>query len=676
MKRLDKLILSSFIGPFILTFLVVVFILLTQFMLRYFDDIIGKGLGFAIIGELILYFSINMTTNAFPLAILLSSLMTFGNLGQHFELTAIKGAGISLLRAMQPLFVFAVFLTIFGFFNNNYIVPKANLRAFSLLYDIKQKKPSLDIKPGTFYSGIPGYTIKVNEKLPDGETIKNLIIYNHNAGSGNKEVTLADSGKMYTILSERYLVFELFDGENIQEQEPSNRRRRYAASMPSSFIRNKFEASKIVFDLEDFNLQRTRQELFKGNRMMKNTRELNADLDTMGMEMNSLKKELEFQSQRYFDYFRPEQLYAEYTSNINEAIEKRQKQQEQEARQRKLREISQLKKEAEDSVQILADSLGYSQFQEDSIKKIAFSEINQIEDSLRNESSDTKENDQGQISSAALVKKMSESNETKSNQNRVDTDVQKTKSTEKPDEKIDEIQKNESTTTPQAIKRRMNKQKESTESLKDAASISREKELSNKEEAIKAEKKKKLSARVRRKLYASDVQTLQDLDSVVESRHREKLIYTQALNKVRFVKNKVQNKKEQIRNMQKRINRFAIEKHKKLGHAITILCMFLIGAPLGAIIKRGGLGMPVLLSIAFFIFFYVINIATERWARQSIVTPFMGAWTANFILLPIGLFFLKQARNDARLFEADFYAVWIKKLKIRWKAFKNRLSQK
>ena len=138
MKKLDKLILQSFIGPFILTFLVVVFILLTQYMLKYFEEFVGKDLGFNVFAELIMYFSINMTPVALPLAVLLSSLMTFANLGEHFELTAIKSSGISLIRILLPLFVFVCFLSVAAFFSNNYIVPKANLNAYSLLYDIKQ----------------------------------------------------------------------------------------------------------------------------------------------------------------------------------------------------------------------------------------------------------------------------------------------------------------------------------------------------------------------------------------------------------------------------------------------------------------------------------------------------------------------------------------------------------
>src|SRR3546814_12649651 len=153
MKKLDKLILASVISPFIMTFLVVVFILLTQHMLKYFDDIIGKDLGWEVLSQLLFYFAIFMTPVAMPLAVLLSSLITFGNLGEHFELTAIKSAGISLLRAIQPIFFFVLILTGIAFYINNNLVPKAALEAYSLLYDINQKKPALDLREGAFYTG-------------------------------------------------------------------------------------------------------------------------------------------------------------------------------------------------------------------------------------------------------------------------------------------------------------------------------------------------------------------------------------------------------------------------------------------------------------------------------------------------------------------------------------------
>src|SRR3989337_4140897 len=217
MKKIDKLVLDAFIGPFLITFFVVVFILLNINMLKYFDDIIGKGLDTLILGQLCFDFAIFTVPTAMPLAVLLSSLIAFGNLGEHFELSAIKSAGISLVRILRPIFLFVLVLTLLAFYANNNLVPKAALEAYSLLYDIKQKKPALDLREGAFYNGLPDVSIKVNQKFPDGITLKDIIVYDHRKNDGNKEVPLADSRRLSPILNERYLKFELFNGYNYTE---------------------------------------------------------------------------------------------------------------------------------------------------------------------------------------------------------------------------------------------------------------------------------------------------------------------------------------------------------------------------------------------------------------------------------------------------------------------------
>lgn len=214
MKKIDKLIIKAFIGPFILTFAIIVFILLTVQMMNYVDQIFGKDLSYIDLGILVMHFAIFQTPIAFPLSVMLASLMTFGNLGEHFELTAIKSAGISLIRAMAPIFVMVIIVTIIAFFSNNYLVPNSALKAYSLLYDIRQKKPALDIEPGLFYGGIEKYKIKVDDKLSDGKTLLGIIIYNHTGRNGNKDVTIADSGMMYTIMDDQYLKFELYNGSH------------------------------------------------------------------------------------------------------------------------------------------------------------------------------------------------------------------------------------------------------------------------------------------------------------------------------------------------------------------------------------------------------------------------------------------------------------------------------
>ncbi|MCK5367712.1 MAG: LptF/LptG family permease, partial [Cyclobacteriaceae bacterium] len=301
MKKIDKLIIGAFLGPFFLTFFVVIFILLSQFMLKYLDEIVGKDLDTSVILQLIFYFSIFMTPNAFPLAVLLSSLMTFGNLGEHFELTALKGSGISLIRTMVPIFVFTIFLTGIAYYSNNNIVPKANLKAFSLLYDVKQMKPSMELKEGAFYNGIEGYSIKVGEKYPDGKTLKDLVIYDQTAGQGNKHVTLADSGQMYNILNDRYLVLEMFNGNTYSEGK-SSRKNYLAQQQPDPLVRNEFESQKIVFSLASFDLKRTKEELFSSNRLMKNSYQLKADVDSMKIEFFDKTEEVKEHSFKFFDY--------------------------------------------------------------------------------------------------------------------------------------------------------------------------------------------------------------------------------------------------------------------------------------------------------------------------------------------------------------------------------------
>jgi lipopolysaccharide export system permease protein len=224
-----------------------------QTILKYIDELVGKGLSYLDYAELMMYFSMNILPVALPLAILLSSLMTFGNLGQFNELTAVKSSGISLLRVMVPIAIWVMGCTVGLFFFNNYVVPQANLKAFSLLYDLRQKKPSLDLKPGVFYNGIPGYSIKVVQKFDNDTSIKGVIIYDHTQGRGNTDVILADSGAMYLFNNKQYLALELFHGNSYSEFKSEGSGGGYI--MPQEFMRNSFDKTQIIFDLASFDLR-------------------------------------------------------------------------------------------------------------------------------------------------------------------------------------------------------------------------------------------------------------------------------------------------------------------------------------------------------------------------------------------------------------------------------------
>jgi lipopolysaccharide export system permease protein len=274
-------------------------------MLKYFDDIIGKGLGWTVLGQLFFYFAIFTVPTAMPLAVLLSSLIAFGNLGEHFELTAVKSAGISLLRILRPIFFFVLFLTAAAFYANNNLVPKAALEAYSLLYDIKQKKPALELREGTFYRGIDNLSIKVNQKFPDDEeALKGVIVYDHRKNDGNKEVTIADSGRMYTILNERYLKFELFDGYNYIEGAANEREITGKRALDNESIsRSKFSKTQVVFDLSSFQLQTTDKKWFQGNRIMRNLSQLDMDMDSLDSEVLDQRLGYYLQKPAYFGFY-------------------------------------------------------------------------------------------------------------------------------------------------------------------------------------------------------------------------------------------------------------------------------------------------------------------------------------------------------------------------------------
>ncbi len=499
-KRLDKLVLSSFVGPFVLTFVVVVFIFLTQFMLKYVEDFVGKDLSLLVFGELLFYFSLNMAPVALPLAVLLSSLMTFGNLGEHYELTAIKSSGISLLRVLAPVFIAVVLLAVLAFFFSDRVVPRTNLKAYSLLYDIRRKKPSLDFKEGTFYTNLPGYSIKVSQKLPDGTGLLDVMIYDHTKDQGNTDLILADSGRMYTTLQERYLVLELFRGKSFSESATSSQK-----AGEVEFVRTDFARSKLMFSLSSFDMQRTREELFAGNKVMRTVAELRTDIDSIRLSRDGMANGVERNLNSYYIYHQKAQAAA--ATDVQPA---------------QAPASAQLARYAADTAAgLVADS---SQMAADSLYQA----------------------------------------------------------------------------------------------------------------------------------WLADHQ--RHLDTLVGAE-----VYTRALVQARGIRSFTRSFGERIETLEREESVFAIQMHKKYAQATACIVLFLIGAPIGAIIKKGGLGIPILISIIFFIIYYVLTIIGEKWAKEGVSDIATGMWVPNLILLGFGLFFLRQARNDSPLLDADFYTVILRR---------------
>ncbi len=555
MKKIDKLVFSSFIGPFIITFLVVVFILLMQHMLRYFDDIIGKGIEIEVIGQLLFYFAIFMTPIALPLAVLLSSLIAFGNLGEHFELTAIKSSGISLIRVLRSIFIFVLFITAVAFWSNNYFVPKAALEAYSLLYDIKQKKPALELREGEFFSGIPGISIQTDKKFEDKETLKGIKIYDHRNGSGNQEVTVADSGRMYTILNERYLKLELFNGYNYKDGTSSeaNLVNNDRSHQKETFSRSKFTKTQIVFDLSSFDLDRTDKKWFAGNRIMRNVLELDKDID-------SIDRKILIQR---VNYYRHKPTFFSFYFHGDSTIL------------------------PEDVYKMKLELDSITNIKSDSISRIYVSDM-----------------------PAPMTDTLKPAKE----------DIRKPQVP---------IRRRKATIPPNIVK-----------------------ENTNKSDSV-------------------GIRALAKLDSIFEI-PPTKIEFQSAANMARQVKAQITSNGSTIESYNDEKKTFTIQWHKIISNSIACIAMFLIGAPLGSIIKKGGLGIPFLVSIFFFIIFYLLNMQGEKWVNQDLVSPWQGIWTANITLFIIGAFFLRQARIDARLFDADVYLVFVDKIKKRFGTHDNQ----
>lgn len=484
MKQLDKLILRAFAGPFALTFAIVEFILLLQYMLKYVDELVGKDLGAWVIAQLLFYFGLVMVPMSLPLAVLLSSLMTFGNLGEHRELTAIKAAGIALGRILTPVAVVSAGLALAAFLFNNLVVPRAALKAYSLMWDARQAKLALDVREGVFYHGLPGYVLKVGRKYPDSNSLGNVMIYDHTAGRGDATVILADSGVMETLYGQQYLRLTLFRGRAYLDQSGSSQvRGAYGA-----FVRQSFARNQITFSLSSFKLDRTKEELFAENRMMKTIPQLRVVTD-------SLKRQARVERRRVTYALDPFYL----------------------------------------SLRLPLDT----------------------------------------------------------------------------------------TSSPGAVpymRRRM------------ADSLARQ--------AARLD----ISGRSLRPLAARDVQS--------------------ATNQARNIRAYLDSYRERIAFATREGNSWEIEIWRKFAQSVAVFVMFLIGAPLGAIIKKGGLGVPVLLSIMFFIFFYVLSLSGEKWGRESVLAVPVGMWLPVAALLPFGIWFLLQARRDANLFELNFdWRRWLTRLR-------------
>jgi lipopolysaccharide export system permease protein len=462
MKKLHKLVLKSYLGPFVITFFISLFIILMQFLWKYVDDLVGKGLEWYIIGELLFYASATFVPMALPLAVLLSSIMTMGNMGEHYELVGFKSAGISLRKIMWPMVVISFFLVIVAFYFSNNVLPVANLKMYSLLYDVRQQRPAFNIMEGVYYKGIEDYVIKVERKDADGQTLRDIKIYDHTDRRGNVNLTVAEWGTMVVTADKRNLIFTLYNGTNYQDVRQQNPR-----DPAKPFQRTHFEKQIIRFDLSAFDLTRTDEELFKSNFQMLTLEQLIFFEDSISRELNNRKEDYKkdyYTRMAYYSLVNPQKI----------------------------------------------DTIAEDQF--------------------------------------------------------IAVDFMKSGS-------------------PSSVQMQIDRAMSMVRSNKDHAYFSH----------------------------------------------------------------------ENLRQWSRQLARYQIEFHRKFTLSFACVVLFLIGAPLGAIIRKGGFGLPVVISVLFFVVFHVLSITGEKFAREGVLAAHQGMWIASLVLLPVGIILTIKASTDSSLFDTDSY---------------------
>ncbi len=470
LKKLHTLLISSFIPPFLATLFVSVFLFfLVQIVITYLDELIGKGLKTLDLFQLFAYAWTAIIPQCIPLAVLLASIMTFGNLAENYELAAMKSSGLSLFRIMKPLILLIILLGGLTFLFNNFVLPVVHLKSSSLLYDIRQKKPSVNIKEGIFYSGIDNYTIRVGSKSKNKDTLKDVIIYDHSDNNGNTIQNYAKSAKMTTTSDTSNLVIFLFNG-NLYETKPNQ-----AGSQKTKALTIlNYKRLQVNIELNDFKLKRTDESLFKGHEEMMNIWQIDSVSDSTRRKVASLDKNFYNQSKEYF--------------------------------------------------------FARSRFLNPSEKKHPMVMVDS------------------------------------------------------------------------AIK-----------------SISSQEDYNRVYE------------------YALNV-TRNNIGSIENANHNKKMEIDSLL-------------------------RFDIEWHKKIVVCFACIVLFFIGAPLGAIIKKGGLGLPVVTAVFFFLAYYILTEAFMALAIEGEIKPWLGLWAPLIIFLPISVFLTYKAAKDSVLFDATTYILFFEKFK-------------
>ena len=490
-KKIDIYLLKNFLSLFLATFFIAIFILLMQFMWLHVSDLVGKGIGISVLSEFFIYAAASVVPLALPLAILLSSLISFGNLAEKSELTAMKSAGISLFRILRPLAIAVAFLSVGAFYFSNNVLPKSQMKLWALIFSLRQKSPALDIPVGEFYDEISGYHIYVHDKKPNGDLLS-IMMYDYSGGFENAKVMVADTGRLAASEDKRYLILDLINGEAFENLDQKQQR---ATSTTKSipYRRETFSHKRIIIDFAtDFN--RYDESMLEDQHVSKNVAQLTQSIDSVQnvSKERSAEQSSKMLSERYFG--------------------------------------------------------------------------------------------------------------------------------------------RENTTYAVSIPQKLTKEEKATHNLDSLWRV-----------------------------------------LPVEKQHQ---VLQSAQDKARMYRDQVEYNAIMLEDADRYIRKHEIELYRKFTLAFACLIFFFIGAPLGAIIRKGGLGAPVVISVILFIIYYIIDNTGYKMAREALWPCWAGMWLSSFILLPTGIFLTYKAATDSPLFNPEAWSMAFKKIAAKIKEYETKYNRR
>lgn len=552
-KKVDRLLFTSFVMPFLAAFMIAIFVLLMQTLWLYVDDIAGKGLGMFMVIELLAYKCVSLIPLALPIAILISSVMVMGNLAEHYELSSFKSAGVPLLRVMRPLIFSGVLAALFSYYCSNYLMPVANLKFGSRMYDIQRQKPTLRLDSGVFNYDFQGYAIHIGKKEADGKHIKDVLIYDHSSDNTNEfSQILAEKGEMYATKDGSFFVMNLENGHQYVESRPGR-----SGSEKYPFVRTSFDEWTKVFDLTEFQLSRTDEELFKSNRSMLTIDQLYEAVDSLTVKIE--EREVNF-SNLFSNYF----YYEEVDSTFMEL---------------RIDSIPEVRTDDPDLPQQKVDTNGPV--------RVNQSPAGKVEELRRRSMVDRGSQVEPEVTATG-----------------VDSMKQK--------RLLDKLQRYNAKKAPEQ----------------------------------------------------QGLDTLEAFDSIIEAFpvYEQKSMYSKAKTFARSIHGQAEAAVRFLHDLRESKVKHIYDLHMKYSMAVVCIIFIFIGAPMGAIVRKGGFGYPILISIIFFMLFVILTIFCRKIAESLVLPPVMAAWVPNLILFPVGLTLTIRAMNDSKVIDVSRYSALFRRL--------------